>query len=256
MTVSSLVSASAARRLRAASPGVHGGASSMLRLARGSDARLPSGAALSDWAERAAGMLDLTPMMVGPLSQPVRVAAPPPDLPTAAQRGGAGMILTPSPLQRPALAGTVVRPAAAQRPAGPVARGRCRLGRCCRRRNARRSSCAWTCSRARAENRGPEFRACPAQRSGSAVRPDHLLLHADPAFVVRREDILDLVALDLHGRREDVVFHAPGLGGDDQAVQLLVRVELRVDALQVLGQRGLERRSGRRCPWPWRRRRG
>ena len=72
MTVSSLVSASASRRLRAASPGVHGGASSLLRLARGSDARLPSGAALSDWAERAAGMLDLTPMMVGPLSQPVR----------------------------------------------------------------------------------------------------------------------------------------------------------------------------------------
>jgi hypothetical protein len=76
MTVSSLVSASAARRLRAAAPGVHGGASSLLRLARGSDARLPSGAALSSWAERAAGMLDLTPMMVGPLSQPVRVAAP------------------------------------------------------------------------------------------------------------------------------------------------------------------------------------
>lgn len=76
MTVSSLVSASASRRLRAASTGMHGGASSMLRLARGSDARLPSGAALSDWAERAAGMLDLTPMMVGPLSQPVRVASP------------------------------------------------------------------------------------------------------------------------------------------------------------------------------------
>lgn len=73
MTVSSLVSASAMRRLRAAAPGMHGGASSLLRLARGSDPRLPSGAALSDWAERAVGMLDLTPMMVGPLSQPVRV---------------------------------------------------------------------------------------------------------------------------------------------------------------------------------------
>jgi len=76
MTVSSVVSASAARRLRAASSGMHGGASSLLRLAHGSEIRLPSGAALSDWAERAASMLDLTPMMVGPLSQPVRVAAP------------------------------------------------------------------------------------------------------------------------------------------------------------------------------------
>jgi hypothetical protein len=86
MTVSSLVSASASRRLRAASPGLQGGASSLLRLSRGSEARLPSGAALSDWAERAAGLLDLTPMMVGPLSQPVRVAVPAPELP-ASQRG-------------------------------------------------------------------------------------------------------------------------------------------------------------------------
>ena len=54
------------RRMRAAPSGVHGGASSMLRLARTADTRLPSGAALSDWAERAAAMLDLTPMMVGP----------------------------------------------------------------------------------------------------------------------------------------------------------------------------------------------
>jgi hypothetical protein len=71
MTSPSLLSASnPARRLRAASPALHGGASSLLRLARGSEARLPSGAALSDWAERAATMLDLTPMMVGPLTQP------------------------------------------------------------------------------------------------------------------------------------------------------------------------------------------
>jgi hypothetical protein len=59
---------------------MHGGASSLLRLARGSEVRLPSGAALSGWAERAAGMLDLTPMMVGPLSQPVRAASPSPEL--------------------------------------------------------------------------------------------------------------------------------------------------------------------------------
>jgi hypothetical protein len=87
MTVSSLVSASSSRRLRAASPGLHGGASSLLRLARGSDVRLPSGAALSDWAERATGMLDLTPMMVGSLSQPVRVAAAPTGLAQPTARG-------------------------------------------------------------------------------------------------------------------------------------------------------------------------
>ena len=76
MASTSLVSASAARRRRAASPALHGGASSVLRLARGTDARLPSGAALSDWAERAAAMLDLTPMMVGPLTQATQVSRP------------------------------------------------------------------------------------------------------------------------------------------------------------------------------------
>jgi len=76
MSITSLVSAPASRRLRAASPALHGGASSMLRLARGSEARLPSGAALSGWAERAAAMLDLTPMMVGPLAPEPSAAAP------------------------------------------------------------------------------------------------------------------------------------------------------------------------------------
>jgi hypothetical protein len=88
MTVSSLVSTSASRRLRAASPGLRGGASSLLRLSRGSDARLPSGAALSEWAERAGGLLDLTPMMVGPLSQPVRVSAPAHERPVHAPARG------------------------------------------------------------------------------------------------------------------------------------------------------------------------
>jgi hypothetical protein len=69
MTSTSLFSASASRRLRAAAPGMHGGASSLLRLGRAGDARLPSGAALSGWAERAGAMLDLTPMMVGPRTQ-------------------------------------------------------------------------------------------------------------------------------------------------------------------------------------------
>jgi hypothetical protein len=78
MTNTSLVPAAALRRLRAASPALHGGASSLLRLARGSDARLPSGAALSGWAERAAAMLDLTPMVVGPRPTPLPEAAPQP----------------------------------------------------------------------------------------------------------------------------------------------------------------------------------
>ena len=61
---------SASRRPRAASSGLHGGASSLLRLGRSGDARLPSGAALSGWAERAAAMLDLSPMMVGTQALP------------------------------------------------------------------------------------------------------------------------------------------------------------------------------------------
>jgi hypothetical protein len=76
MSNTSLVPVPASRRLRAASPALHGGASSMLRLARGSDTRLPSGAALSGWAERAAAMLDLTPMMVGPRAPELFEAAP------------------------------------------------------------------------------------------------------------------------------------------------------------------------------------
>jgi hypothetical protein len=67
-TPTPITAISPVRRLRPAASGVHGGASSMLRLARAGDAKLPSGAALSDWAERAAAMLDLTPMMVGPMS--------------------------------------------------------------------------------------------------------------------------------------------------------------------------------------------
>jgi hypothetical protein len=65
MSNSSLVSAAARRRLRAASPAWPGGASSLLRLARGCEARLPSGAALSGWAARAAAMLDMAPTMIG-----------------------------------------------------------------------------------------------------------------------------------------------------------------------------------------------
>jgi hypothetical protein len=89
MTSTSLVSAPPSRRLRAAAPRVHGGASSLLRLGRSGETRLPSGAALSGWAERAGAMLDLTPMMVGPHTQALRAAQPVHDLPVPASVRGA-----------------------------------------------------------------------------------------------------------------------------------------------------------------------
>jgi hypothetical protein len=49
--------ATAPRRLRAAALGGSGGASSMIRLSRAGAAQLPSGAALSQWASRAAASL-------------------------------------------------------------------------------------------------------------------------------------------------------------------------------------------------------
>ena len=88
MSSTSLLSAPASRRLRAAAPGVHGGASSLLRLGRTGDTRLPSGAALSGWAERAGAMLDLTPMMVGPHTQALHVAPPAHELPLPASLRG------------------------------------------------------------------------------------------------------------------------------------------------------------------------
>jgi hypothetical protein len=64
------------RRLCAAAANL-GGASSMLRLARGGEPRLPSGPALSGWAARAAAMLDMGPFMVGvPLAAPALTPAP------------------------------------------------------------------------------------------------------------------------------------------------------------------------------------
>jgi len=46
------------RRLRAAQHGSPGGASSLIRLSRGAVPQLPSGAALSSWAMRAAAVLN------------------------------------------------------------------------------------------------------------------------------------------------------------------------------------------------------
>jgi hypothetical protein len=75
-TCSSISPTGINRRLRAAAHRGLGGASSMLRLSRTADTRLPSGAALSDWADRAAAMLDLTPMMVGaPYAAPTPAAS-------------------------------------------------------------------------------------------------------------------------------------------------------------------------------------
>jgi hypothetical protein len=51
------VPAAAPRRLRAAALGGSGGASSLIRLSRAGAAQLPSGAALSLWASRAAASL-------------------------------------------------------------------------------------------------------------------------------------------------------------------------------------------------------
>jgi hypothetical protein len=75
--------------MRAAPPGVHGGASSMLRLARHGETRLPTGPALSDWVYRAAAMLDLAPMMVGPQT-PIALQMQPAaqGLPTARRASG------------------------------------------------------------------------------------------------------------------------------------------------------------------------
>jgi hypothetical protein len=45
------------RRMRAAAHSVHGGASSLLRLAQPAGVRWPSGSALAEWAQRAAAAL-------------------------------------------------------------------------------------------------------------------------------------------------------------------------------------------------------
>jgi len=89
MPTPSLIFAPGPRRMRAAPPGVHGGASSMLRLARHGETRLPTGPALSDWVYRAAAMLDLAPMMVGPQT-PIALQMQPAaqGLPTARRASG------------------------------------------------------------------------------------------------------------------------------------------------------------------------
>ncbi len=66
------------KRLRPAAARLAAGSSSMLRLSRGVEARLPTAPALSDWVERVSGMMDLSPMGDGY------------DRPAASPRLGAG----------------------------------------------------------------------------------------------------------------------------------------------------------------------
>jgi hypothetical protein len=53
---------STTKRLRPAAARLSAGASSMLRLSRGVESRLPTAPALSGWVERVSGMMDLTPL--------------------------------------------------------------------------------------------------------------------------------------------------------------------------------------------------
>jgi hypothetical protein len=53
---------STTKRLRPAAARLSAGASSMLRLSRGVEPRLPTAPALSDWVERVSGLMDLTPL--------------------------------------------------------------------------------------------------------------------------------------------------------------------------------------------------
>jgi hypothetical protein len=72
-----------------------------------------------------------------------------------------------------------------------------------------------------------------------------------------RTAVFDAVALDLEGRRDEVVVHRPGLGHHHQAVELLVRVERGlVDGFRCAASEALELASARRRRWPSSRRRG
>mmetsp|Transcript_22407 Transcript_22407/g.88723 ORF Transcript_22407/g.88723 Transcript_22407/m.88723 type:complete len:622 (+) Transcript_22407:835-2700(+) len=79
--------------------------------------------------------------------------------------------------------------------------------------------------------------AGPVLGAGS-VAEDDLALLADPALEAGRVGLLDAVALDLEGRRDEAVVHGPGGLDQHQRVELLVRVQPRIDVVQVLGQLG------------------
>ena len=127
----------------------------------------------------------------------------------------------------------VVRPAGARRHAGghrqprPAGSGQVAgvaggegapgvAGRDPRAATRRRSSRASSTPRPRS---GPRWSRCrarkwiePRQRArGNAASggPDDGAVRADPALVARRVDLLDAVALDLEGRRDEAVVHRP-----------------------------------------------
>lgn len=74
------------RRMRAAAHSVHGGASSLLRLAQPAGTRWPSGSALAEWAQRASAALE--PDMVA-VADDAREAFVTPLLPSPTLRVGA-----------------------------------------------------------------------------------------------------------------------------------------------------------------------
>src|SRR5437867_4327776 len=82
----------------------------------------------------------------------------------------------------------------------------------------------------------------PALRAASS--PNTGLAGALPALVLRAVGLLDAVALDLEGRRNEAALDRPRLADDDQAVHLLVRVELGVDLAQVRLERALHGFAG------------
>ena len=82
--------------------------------------------------------------------------------------------------------------------------------------------------------------AVAARRPPSRRLPDHLTARGHPALVLQGIDLIDALALDLERRGKEVVVDRPRRGHDDQAGQLLVRIECRVDAAQVLRQRALQ----------------
>src|SRR6185503_14607161 len=95
--------------------------------------------------------------------------------------------------------------------------------------------------RPRSGRRWSRYRAPKStEPSAGSTHPHHRLARADPAFVARRVDFLDAIALDLEGRRDEAVVDRPRLDHDHQAIELLVRVERGVHLRQVRRQRLFE----------------
>ena len=70
--------------------------------------------------------------------------------------------------------------------------------------------------------------------------PQHFFALRRPVFKGVPINLFDAVALDLEGGRDQPAFHGPGLGYDDHAGQLLMRVQRGVDFGQFGGDAGLQ----------------